>query len=73
VNELKYYCNKSGDKYIYIMGLKNGLVTSYRVALCGRDGKDKYQTGDITKRVLPLGQEYLGKPTNLKLWKRGIK
>ena len=73
IKELKYNCNHDGDKYIYIMGLKNGKVTSYRVTLNGKDGEDKYQTGDITKRINLLGKEYRGRPTNWKLWKRGVK
>jgi len=71
--DLKYKVNHSGDKFIYIMGLKNGMVTSYRVTLNGSNGKDKYQTGDITKRVIPLGKEDNGRPTNRQLWKKGIK
>jgi hypothetical protein len=72
IKDLKYLCNHGGDKYIYIMGLKNGMVTSYRVTLAGKDGEDKYQVGDITKRILPLGQEYRGQKTNIDLWKKGI-
>jgi len=55
------------------MGLKNGMVTSYRLSLLGRDGEDKYKIGDITKRVLPLGQEFRGRATNKELWKMGVK
>jgi len=73
VNELKHKCSNGGDKYIYIMGLKNGMVTSYRVTLKGSNGEDKYQTGDITKRVIALGKEHRGKSTNKDFWKRGIK
>ncbi len=73
IQDLKYLIVPSGDKYIYIMGLKNGMVTSYRLSLLGKDGEDKYQIGDITKRVLPLGQEYRGRASDLKLWKMGIK
>ena len=73
IKDLKYPCNHSGDKYIYIMGLKCGMVTSYRVALNGKNGEDKYQTGDITKRILPFGKEYMGRATNINFWKKGIK
>ena len=73
IQDLKYLIVPKGDKYIYIMGLKKGMITSYRVALVGKDGEDKYQIGDITKRILPLGQEYRGRPSDLKLWKKGIK
>lgn len=73
IQDLKYLIVPTGDKYIYIMGLQNGMVTSYRVALNGKDGEDKYQIGDITKRVLPLGQEHRGRATNNLLWKKGTK
>jgi hypothetical protein len=73
IQDLKYLIVPTGDKYIYIMGLKNGMVTSYRLSLVGKDGEDKYKIGDITKRVLPLGQEHRGRPTNRALWKMGVK
>jgi len=73
VIDLKYKCNHNGDKYIYIMGLKKDMVTSYRVTLNGKGGEDKYQTGDITKRTVSLGKEHRGRPTNKNFWKRGIK
>ena len=67
--------NVSGNKirFIYIMGLKEGMVTSYRITLGGQEGKTRYQSGDITKRVLLLGKEYRGRETNKDFWKRGIK
>jgi hypothetical protein len=55
------------------MGLKKGMVTSRRIALCGKKEDSRYVKGDITKRIYPLGQEHRGRPTNLNLWKRGIK
>jgi len=72
VDQLKYNSNHSGDKFIYIMGLKKGKVTSYRMTLNGQEGKTRYQIGDFTKRILQLGKEYRGRPTNHKLWKIGI-
>jgi len=72
IQDLENKCNCSGDKYIYIMGLKNNEVTSYRVSLNGKSGESKYVTGDITKRIRPFGQVYGGRPTNRKLWKKGI-
>jgi hypothetical protein len=72
IKDLKYLIVPQEDKFIYIMGLKEGLVTSYRVSLKGKEGENKYQIGDITKRVLPLGQAYRGRETNKSLWKRGI-
>lgn len=72
IKDLKHLIVPQDDKFIYIMGLKNGMVTSYRVSLAGKDGENKYQIGDITKRVLPLGQEYRGRETNNALWKKGI-
>ena len=73
IQDLKHLVSGGKDKYIYIMGLKNGMVTSYRISLAGKDGEDKYRFGDITKRILPLGQEYRGRPSDLKVWKMGIK
>ena len=73
IQDFKYLIVPTGDKYIYIMGLKNGMVTSYRLSLLGKDGEDKYKIGDITKRVLPLGQEFRGRETNRALWKMGVK
>jgi len=73
VDELKDLKESEGDQYKYIMGLKDGMVTSYRIALHGSTGKDRYQEGDITKRVYPKGQEYKGKPVADFAWKRGIK
>ena len=73
IQDLKHLISGSSDKYIYIMGLKNGMVTSYRVTLDGKDGEDRYRIGDITKRILPLGQEYRGRSTSVSLWKKGIK
>lgn len=106
INELVYPISKGdGDKYIYVMGRKEGylyeckkcknrfinkpnkecncgnkefeyiegkIVTSYRITLEGKLGKDRYQTGDITKRVIPFGKEDNGRPTNPNFWRRGI-
>ena len=55
---------------VYIMGLKNNIVTSYRISLKGKKGQDKYLAGDITKRESPLGKEFRGHPTVN--WKKGI-
>jgi hypothetical protein len=41
--------------------------------LLGKYGEDKYKIGDITKRVLPLGQEFRGRATDRALWKMGVK
>jgi len=73
IQELKDGKNYSG-KWFYIMGLKNGIVTSHRITLNGINGKDKYQTGDITTRDFPIGKEFKGKqglPDTC--WKKGIK
>jgi len=72
IQDLKYPIDRGNDKYIYIMGLKNNFVTSYRVSLDGKSGEDKYHIGDITRRILPFGQEYLDRPTNPNFWKKGI-
>lgn len=51
-------------EYIYFMGLKNGIVTSYRITMFeGKPGKDKFKKGDITRREYELGKEWYGKPT----------
>lgn len=52
-------------EYIYIMGLRNGIVTSYRITMFnGEPGKDKFKKGDITRREYKLGKEWYGKPTS---------
>ena len=52
-------------EYIYFMGLKNGVVTSYRVVLFnGKPGKSKFRKGDFTRREYPLGKEWRGQPTS---------
>jgi len=56
---------------IYIMGLRNGRVTSYRINLNGVAGTDKYIKGDITKREFEFGKEFKGRPVSN--WKKGIK
>ena len=61
-------------KYKYIMGLKEGKVSSYRIALNGVEGKDKYHTGDITTREYPKGKEFRGREAVSDIaWKKGIK
>ena len=61
-------------KYKYVMGLKKGIVTSYRISLNGINGKDKYHAGDITTREYPKGKEFKGRePVGDYAWKRGIK
>ena len=56
--------NEPKIEYIYLMGLKNGIVTSYRVAMReGKPGKDKFRKGDVTRREYKLGKEWYGKPT----------
>lgn len=46
-------------KYMYLMGNKEGIVTSYRIAL----SPDGHSVGDITTRKFKKGEEYNGKPT----------
>jgi hypothetical protein len=36
-------------EYLYFMGLKNGMVDSYRVTMLNKKN-ERYQIGDITKR-----------------------
>lgn len=56
---------------IYVMGRIGNRVVSYRIALIGSAGSDKYHKGDITKRELPYGKEFRGAPTTN--WKKGNK
>lgn len=56
-------------QYAYLMGIKGNMVTSYRFSLLGTKGVSRYTKGDMTKRVMPLGKEHNGKPTNPNLWK----
>jgi len=56
---------------IYIMGRKGDKVVSYRIALVGNAGSDKYHKGDITKREVEFGKEFRGAPTTN--WKKGNK
>lgn len=72
ITDLKQCKNCKSGKWKYIMGLKEGTVTSYRISLDGIDGKDKYQLGDITRRQYPKGKEYRGKPIADFVWKKGI-
>jgi len=51
-------------EYVYFMGLKNGIVTSYRITMYnGEAGKDKFRMGDFTRREYKLGKEWNGSPT----------
>ena len=56
---------------IYVMGLKENNVVSYRLRLIGKRGQTKYVQGDITRRDYPFGKEFRGRPTTS--WKKGIK
>ena len=46
--------------YMYVLGCKNEIVTSYRIAL-GDYGQ--YKAGDMTVRNFPKGKEYNDRPT----------
>lgn len=54
--------------YLFIMGKREGQVTSYRVVI-GNHGK--YEIGDVTIRQYPDGKEYDEKPTTG--WHKGTK
>ncbi len=56
---------------IYIMGLRDDIVTSYRLSLIGERGQTKYIQGDVTRRDYPLGEEFRGRKTTC--WKKGKK
>jgi len=77
IGEVKELQNKAESKakaeYKYVMGLKNGIVTSYRIALEGKKGTDKYEKGDVTKRNYVKGKEHRGNPVADWVWKKGIK
>lgn len=55
--------------YVYLMGKKNKLVTSYRLTLSQAKIDDRYKVGDITVREFEDGKEYNGGPTSG--WRRG--
>ncbi len=57
----------SRPTFIFLMGLDNGVITSYRIAIS--DYK-QYKAGDMTIRRFPKGKEYDGKPTSG--WHTGI-
>ena len=55
---------------IYLMGYKIGanIINSYRLTVF--QSKDsKYKIGDITRRDVKKGKEFLGQPTNPSFWK----
>jgi len=62
--------HESMIEHVYIMGKRNGLVTSYRITILQRNLDDRYKVGDITVRVFPDGKEYSGGST--KGWKKGL-
>ena len=52
-------------QYMYFMGLKNNIVTSYRSSLHeGQKGKDKFMKGDITRREYEFGKEWYNGATS---------
>jgi len=53
--------------YMYVMGCKNNMVTSYRVSL------DDFESnlGQISVKNYPKGQEYYNKPTVG--WHKGVR
>lgn len=48
-NEIKILNNKPRVENLYFMGLRNGIVDSYRVTIFNKKN-ERYKTGDITKR-----------------------
>lgn len=70
--DLVNYATNHRPRFKYIMGLKDGVVKSFRISLDGTKGKDKYPKGDITRRSYPLGKEYQNKPIADHVWKKGI-
>lgn len=45
---------------VFLMGKKNGLVTSYRITMFQAQKDDRYKVGDITVRCTKEGKEYHG-------------
>jgi hypothetical protein len=62
---------RSKLKNVYVMGRRGGKVKSYRIALIGSPGSDKYHKGDITRRTISYGKEFRGRRTYN--WKKGIR
>ena len=55
---------KERIEYVYIMGKRGDIVTSYRITMFhGKPGKDKYRRGDILRREFPwqkMSKKYSG-------------
>lgn len=43
---------------LFLMGKKNGFVTSYRITVFQAKKDDRYKVGDITVRRVKAGKEY---------------
>lgn len=73
IMDVKNLRKAKGKRNKFIMGLRNGIVTSHRITLKGTSGEDRYQEGDVTTRKYPKGKEYHGKkPIADYAWKKGI-
>ena len=64
---------KTVIRNVYIMGLKNGIVTSYRITLYESDKNSKYKIGDILRREYKKGIEFRGQKVADHKWKDGVK
>jgi len=56
---------------IFLMGKKNGFVTSYRITVFQARKDDRYKVGDITVRRVESGKEYHG--DSVSGWRKGAK
>lgn len=60
---------KQRIEYTYIMGKRNGIITSYRITLMeGKAGKDKFRRGDLTRREYKETDEFI-KGLNKNNWR----
>ena len=55
---------------LFLMGKKNGFVTSYRITVFQAKKDDRYKVGDITVRRVKTGKEYHGDAVYG--WRKGI-
>ena len=54
---------------IFLMGKRNGYVTSYRITVFQAKKDDRYKVGDITVRKVRSGKEYYG--DSVSGWRKG--
>jgi len=57
-------------EFVYLMGVRQGVVVSYRITILQKTKDDKFKLGDITVRLSPKGKEYRGGA--VAGWKKGL-